>query len=442
MAEPDRPRADSVGGHVVGPLRTASVVSAHKVAHLAGALASVVILPRLLGTGDFGRLAFVLSLSYLGQIAGDFGTLDVLNHLVPTLSVDDRHKLYSRTLAFKLVVAPACGVVTAVAALELADWMRLSWAIAIGIGVALHVVAWVPFQFALAERQVGAWMVEQSWRQWITLTGTILLYPLAGFSGALCALVTSEALFCAAGLRWVSHALRMNELRLQPAFLAPIVRLGAGFFIANIATVVLYRSGPMLVSVLTTSTLETGCIELALGLFLMVYVTVSQFAQGLLPALAAQRHQSDTAEMERWLGGFLRVGIAAAAVTAVATWLTADWLAPLVFGSAFAPAATPIKVLMLAAPAAVVAWAGNVLATACGRPRARLTAALAAVSTFLLFGLILIPPAAAAGAAAAIGAALVVHALLLWWALRPELDLAAALIRRGRRRSNTIGTAP
>lgn len=436
MAESNRFPTGGAADHIAGPVRTASVVSAHKSAHLAGAIASVVILPRLLGTDDFGHLAFILSLSYLGQIAGDFGTLDVLNYLVPTLPAEDRHTLYSRTLAFKLVVATACGVVTAAAALALTDWMRVGWALAVGLGVALHVVAWVPFQFALAERRVGAWMVEQSWRQWITLAGILLLYPLAGFGGVIGALVTSEALFCAAGLRWASHAFRREQMRLEATYLGPIMRLGTGFFVANIAAVVLYRSGPMLVSVLTSSTLETGCIELALGLFLMVYVTVSQFAQSLLPALAAHRQQSDHAGMERWLGGFLRIGVAAAIACIAAVWLTADRLAPLIFGSAFAAAAMPIRVIMLAAPAAVLAWAGNVLATACGRPRARGAASLAAAATFLLAGLILIPPAGATGAAAAIGAAVLVHALAIWLALRAELDLVGCLLGLSRRRES------
>jgi O-antigen/teichoic acid export membrane protein len=430
----------TAGDHGAGPIRTASVVSFHKIAHLLGAALSVVVLPRLLGTEDFGRLAFVLSLSYLGQIAGDFGTLDVLAHFVPNASPEDRSRLYSRTLAFKLAAAPACGAATAIVGLVLAEWMRIGWAVAVGVGVALHIVAWVPYQFALAERRVGVWMTEQSWRQWITLGGFVLLYPAIGFEGALAALVGSEALFCVGGLRWVAHAFDRRQLRLEADSLAPLVRFGLGFFAANIATVVLYRSGPLLVAVLTSSTLETGCIELALGLFLVAYVTISHFAQSLLPVLSAGRQDPDRIEMRRWLAGFLRVGMVTAIVTAAAVWLTADWAAPLVFGRALGAAAAPIKVIALAIPAAVLAWAGNVLATACGRPGSRMRAALVAMSVFLGGALIGIPSAGAVAAAAAVGAAVAVHALVLWRALRHELDLLACLFGRGLRRGEVTGT--
>ena len=80
---------------------TASVISMHKVVQIVGAAVTVVLVPRLLGPEQYGRFAFVLSLTFLGAILADFGTLDVFGRFVPTMASDDARKLYMRTLALR-----------------------------------------------------------------------------------------------------------------------------------------------------------------------------------------------------------------------------------------------------------------------------------------------------------------------------------------------------
>ncbi len=85
--------------------RSLSAVSLNKVVQVAGLMVTVALVPRLFGAEDYGRFAFVLSLSYLGQVLGDFGTLDVMGRFVPSLSRPDVERLYMHHLSFKLGVA-------------------------------------------------------------------------------------------------------------------------------------------------------------------------------------------------------------------------------------------------------------------------------------------------------------------------------------------------
>lgn len=408
---------------------TASIVSVHKVAQIVGSLLTVVLAPRLLGAEEYGRFAFLLALSYLGQILGDFGTLDVFGRFVPRMARAEAQRLYMRTLAFKLPVSLACGALTAAAALLLADWVLPVWAAVIGLGVALHIVAWAPFQYALGLNRVGAWMTEQAWRQWTLLVGLLLLFPWLGFGGALLALLAMEALFCALGLLWARDHWIGSELRWDWRFFRPFVVAGLGFFLANLATVVLYRSGPVLVEMLTGVTAQAGYIDLAIGLFLMVYITVSQFAQSLIPTLSACRAAGQTAELRRLLGHFMRIGLLVTGLTTAATWLLAGWAAPLVFGPEFAPAAEAMRWISLGMPLAVLAWSGNVMATVSGRGGVKFSAALAALLVFLAAALLLIPVQAAAGAAMALSLAVLTHATVLVWRLRPDFDLSVLFAR-------------
>jgi O-antigen/teichoic acid export membrane protein len=410
-------------------LGTASIVSVHKAAQIAGSLLMVVVAPRLLGAEDYGRLAFLLALAYLGQILGDFGTLDVFGRFVPGMGEAEAQRLYMRTLAFKLPVSLVCGALTAGAALLLASWVEPAWAGLIGLSVALRIVAWAPFQFALGVNRVGAWMTEQAWRSWTLLAGLLLFFPVLGFSGALLALLSMEAIFCALGLMWARAYWLRAELRWDWGYFKPFVVAGLGFFLANLTAVALYRSGPVLVEALTGQTAQAGYIDLAIGLFLMAYVTVSQFAQSLIPTLSGYRAAGQMAELRRLLGSFMRIGLLVTGLGAALVWLLAGWGALLLFGPAFAPAAEAMRWISLGMPLAVLAWSGNIIATVTGRGGAKFAASLAALLVFLAAALLLIPAQAAAGAAIALSLAVLAHVVVLTWRLRPDFDLGMALAR-------------
>ncbi|MBI1881905.1 MAG: oligosaccharide flippase family protein [Chloroflexi bacterium] len=394
-------------------LRNLSAVSLHKVVQVVGLVVTVALVPRLFGAEDYGRFAFVLSLSYLGQVLGDFGTLDVLGRFVPGMASSEASRLYMRTLAFKIVAGSICGVITTGAALVLAQWMTWPWAGLTGLGVALHIVAWVPFQFALGLNWVGTWMAEQAWRQWALLLLLLALLPPLGLGGALLAVLLMELIFCGLGLWWLRDYWHRGELRLKWLYLRPYVRFGLSFFLANLATTTLYRSGPALVELLTGDSRQTGYFNLALGLFLLAYVTVSQFAQGLIPMLSGFRVAGQMTQVRQWLRSFVRYGWWLSCLGALAVWLLADWSIPLVFGPEFAAVAASLKWVSLGMPLTALLWAGNVLATVTGRGKVKLGAAVAALLTFIVGTLWLTPLYGAMGAALALSLAVAANVVVL-----------------------------
>lgn len=403
-------------------IRSLSAVSMHKIVQVAGLLVTVALVPRLFGAEDYGRFAFVLSLSYLGQVLGDFGTLDVMGHFVPALAPNEAGQLYMRTLAFKLAAGLLGGAVTGGAALALGQWMRWDWALLAGLGVTLHIVAWVPFQFSLGLNRVGVWMAEQAWRQWVLLILLLALLPPLGLGGALLAVVLMEIVFCGLGLWWARDYWQRAELRFDRVYLWPYLRFGSGFFLANLVTVTLYRSGPVLVETLTGRPTQTGYFNLAIGLFLMAYVTLSQFAQSLIPTLSGLRATGQAAQMRRWLRSFVRYSWPVGWLGTVTIWLVADRGVLLVFGAEFAPAAAALKWISLGLPVAALLWAGNMVATVTGQGRVKFGASLVALLTFLLAALWLAPVYGATGAALALSLAVVVNVVVLGIFLQPDFS--------------------
>ncbi|HXV42123.1 MAG TPA: hypothetical protein VEC96_03605, partial [Anaerolineae bacterium] len=265
----------------------------------------------------------------------------------------------------------------------------------------------------------GVWMAEQAWRQWVLLVLLLVLLPLAGLSGALWAVLLMEVVFCLLGLWWVRDHWQISNLRVNWPDLAPYLRFGLGFFLANLATVVFYRSGPLLVELLTHDSRQTGYFNLALGLFLTGYSTISQFAQSMIPALSSFRAQGQTDQMRRWLGNFIGYSWWLNCLGVLAVWLLADWAIPLVFGSEFGPAAASLKWISLAMPLAALLWAGNIWATVIGLGRVKFGASLIALLVFAATAVWLTPLYAAAGAAVALSLAVAANVAVLAVYLRP-----------------------
>ncbi len=413
----------TVGKVQPNPLRNLSAVSLHKVVQMAGLAVTVVLVPRLFGAEDYGRFAFLLSLAYLGQILGDFGTLDVMGRFVPGMTPVGAGRLYMQTLAFKVVIGLLAGLITGLAAMALGQWMRIEWALLTALGVTLHILAWVPFQFSLGLNRVGTWMAEQAWRQWALLLLLLALLPLWGLTGALVAFLLMEVMFCLLGLWWVRDYWRPAEFHLDWDYLRPYLRFGVSFFLANLAAVTLYRSGPVLVEYLTRQPTETGYFNLALGLFMMAYVTLSQFAQSLIPALSRFKVQGQVGQMQLWLRNFVRYSWLGTWLVTVVVWLVADWGIPLLFGQEFGGAATPVKWLSLAMPLTALLWAGNAVATAVGQGRVKFAASLVGLVLFVAAAGWLVPDMGATGAAMALAMSVGANVLMLVLLLGPEFTL-------------------
>lgn len=401
-----------------GPLRNVSVVSLHKAAQIVGQVVAVATIPRLLGAEDHGQFAFIISLAYLGQILGDFGTLEVMSRFVPTLPVGDKKQLYMRTLLFKSAVGLVCALLTVVAALWLAPWMTLGWALLIGVGVVAHIVAWVPFQFLLGVNHIGRWMVEQAWRQWALLILLIVLYPWLGMTGTVLAWTGMELIFCGLGLGWTRDYWQRSEFRFVWGYLRPYIIFGFGFFMANLVSALLYRSGPVLVETMTRQTAQAGFLNLAIGLFLMPYLLLTQVAFSFVPTLSGYYAEGQTHQMQQWVSNFVRYSWLIGWVGVIAVWLTAEWGVQFVFGPDYAEAAAPLKWISVGIPLSALLWGANIVATVTGQGKLRFWSSLAALTVFLAASFWLVPRYSATGAAMGLSLSVVANFAVLLYFLR------------------------
>ncbi|MEM7342852.1 MAG: hypothetical protein AAF485_01290 [Chloroflexota bacterium] len=413
-----------------GAFRNLSTVSLHKAAQIVGQVVAVFTIPRLLGADDHGHFAFVLSYGYIAQILGDFGTLEVMSRFVPTMTTAESKQLYTRTLVFKVLAGIVFGIIAALVALWLASaWLTLTWAALIGVGVAAHIVAWVPFQFLLGLNRVGPWMIEQSWRQWVLIILLIALYPFFGVGGSLWAWALMELIFCVAGLWWVRHYWDSQELGLDWAYLSPYIRFGFGFFLANLVSAALYRSGPVLVETfLPDQPAQVGYTSLAISVYLMPYLLLTQLALSLVPTLSEFYDQGDHDKLREWTHNFSRYSWLLGWLGTIGVWLAADWGVVFAFGADYSEAATAFKWISLGIPLAGLLWAGNAISTVTGRGSVKFGATLTALVAFVGMAIWLIPLYAATGAAIALTVAITANVIVLLLFLQPDFTLEWLLL--------------
>jgi O-antigen/teichoic acid export membrane protein len=266
-------------------------------------------------------------------------------------------------------------------------------------------------------------MVEQSWRQWVLVILLLFLYPWLGMGGSILAWTLMELIFCLLGLWWARAYWQISMFQLDWSYIRPYIRFGLGFFLANLLGACLYRSGPVLVETLTGRSAEAGYLNLAIGLFLMPYLLLTQLVYSLAPSLSTFYAQGQIDKMQQWVYSFVRYSWLLGWLGALLVWLTVDWLVVIVFGPDYTSAANSLKWISLGIPMAGLLWAGNAIATVTGRGQVKFGATLTALVVFLATALWLIPAQAAAGAAIALTLAIVANAVILVVFLRPEFAL-------------------
>ncbi len=382
-----------------------SAISLHKAPQIAGAFAFAVLIPRLLGQELFGQLTFVLSLSLILQMLGDLGGLDIFGRHVPGWRQEggagwDRiHWLAWQLTWTRLAIGLVTTIALTVSAPWLAPWLSRGQGLLIGLGVALRILSWTPYHLSFGLNQMGRWSVDLSWRQLVMIPCLILTLPW-GLTGLLVGLLVSEAVFLIPGLVWSRPVWR--PVRPDWPGLLPYLRFGAGFFLANAVIVLLYRSGPVLLELLTHDTVAVGYLGLALSLYMLISSVLAQYIASFTPTLALLHTRQQYAGARRWLDILLRYISALMGVLLIGIALLTFPVAPLLFGAAFASVGIVFMVLGLALIAQPLAWAGRSAAAAFGHPRVAFVAALSGLSACLVASLLLIPAYTATGAAAAL----------------------------------------
>jgi O-antigen/teichoic acid export membrane protein len=403
-------------------VRNAVLVLLQRGLQSAGGLAFAVLVPRLMGSDDFGRFALATSVAFWLSVISGLGFTSVTTRYVPTFVARGDDAGLSRLLGSLLTLRVASGLAAAAVylALGLVWWRDLDAGALLLFGLAIWSQGISGYLFALflGMNRAGRWAMGDTLRRWLLLMFVLPGFMWTGFRGAAGAVALTELVLLAVGLSLSPLPRRRAHLWPDREFLAPYLRFGLAFLTIQVLYVAFLGSGELLVRAFSGAYAEVGFFNLAHGIYLVPAALLPQFMLAFAPPLTRLLEAGGVAELARWTQRLARVLAAAATLGVLAASCLAAPYVPLVFGAAFAPVAPNLVALALAFLALTLESVPALLTLVHERPAASVTAGIIRLALFWLLAPPLIARSGSLGAAAAVLVAVTVHGLYLVWRTR------------------------
>jgi O-antigen/teichoic acid export membrane protein len=379
-----------------------------------------IVAGRTLGDVEFGKFSFALALGTIFETLMDFGFHQVTIRAVAR----DKSRaldLLRHTLGLKLIWATgalAALVVTATLLRPETDVRAACYLLGGSLVLRSYMLT---IRGVLQGLERFAWdsVVVVADRAILLAFGLVALASGGGLHGLAIAFVAARAVALGVSA-WLTHAqLGGLGVRFDPAVWSELqtTALPIGFFLV-VLNVYAYIDGVML-GVMRTD-VETGLYTAAYRAYEGLSYPASAIAAVLTPRLS-DLFRTDRARHRR----VAILGLAGAAGLAIIISTVACVLAsPLmtgIFGSEFAPAAAPFRILSLGLTFVFAIWVMHAIALSVDRERLLLKTAIAGLVVNVALNLYVIPRMGASGAALATVAGELVSLVVIAFSLRSEL---------------------
>ena len=169
-------------------VRNASFLLAQRGFHIVASLLFAVLVPRMMGPGNYGRYALITSL-YLWLVWGsDLGSSQVMGRYIPHFMLkrekEKLQKFFSNLLAASLVSGALCACLyLLLTSLWLTD-LDLILLITMSAALLLRAAANPFFTLFLGLNQAARWGMGEILRHWFILVLVIIGFYLASLQGA------------------------------------------------------------------------------------------------------------------------------------------------------------------------------------------------------------------------------------------------------------------
>lgn len=369
------------------------------------------VVPRVLGPAAYGEFTVALTVVMIGTAALALGGTPLMSRFVPAAPPADRVAL-ARTLGVRLAVGRSgqlAALILVAAALALArpDAFPPGLVALTTVALAANVVATLALQIGLGLGRTGPWNLRYPLQNAVLVGAVLLLYPVAGTTGAVIAIVAASACALAVGavaVRGVVTRRGTPSARLPDGALRFGRRQGLGWALLQFTQ----RGGVLAVALLAGTATQAGFAALAIGVAVAAVYAVLRLFVVSLPKLAEGADAPDDGggpgavppavtrgeAQLRGLAGRLLAVLLPTALVGVAVLHDA---VPLVFGPAYTASASafvPMLAMVVLAPLSALVLQSATLRV---RAEATLASALVGAVAFVATSLLAVPAWGAVG---------------------------------------------
>ncbi len=342
----------------------ATVALGGQAANLTVLAAAAVVLPRLLGPGDYGLfsaamavVAVLFVVSTLGLGAGE------VRFLPPLAARGEARAVAELASSFWTVRLLASAAAAAACAL----WIRLSaadLAAVAALAVALFALARYAFQatrsLLLPLDRIGAY-VGLEVLQGVAFLGLFVAgYLEGGLDTAFLAAAAANLALLVAALALVRGRAPLSVARFRAARLSPLLGYNVAAFVAAVASTVRTYL-PIWAVAVWGGARQAAYFGLAAQALAWTTMLVAAVQQALLPILSELEESGDDRRVRGWLDWLMRLVAAGLCAGAVVWGLIGRELIAAILGTAYTPAYAPVTLLLLAAIPTAVGTVANAL---------------------------------------------------------------------------------
>jgi O-antigen/teichoic acid export membrane protein len=286
-------------------IRNAGFLLAQRGFHIVASFLFAVLVPRMMGPGNFGRYALVTSL-YLWLVWGsDLGSAHVMGRYIPYFMLQGEkeklQKFFSNLLAVNLVSGALCACLyLLITALWLTD-LDLILLITMSATLLFRAAAHPFFTLFLGLNQAARWGMGEILRHWFILVLVIIGFYLARLQGAFLGLWLTELIVLFIGVWWGKPYLSWTELRPDVRYLTPYLRFGLIFLIFNLLSAAFQCSGEVLVRLFYPDYAQVAYFGLANNVYLTIALAIPQFTIAFAPLMITLQAQGKTESVRQWI---------------------------------------------------------------------------------------------------------------------------------------------
>lgn len=343
---------------------------------------------RSLGEADFGRFAFISAIVFIGNVFTTFGldTLIIREVALSRAAADDKiSQMVYAALTLQLLLS------LLYIGLTWAFGWRLTTDASGAAALRVAVLALIPLAISTifsavlrGHEKMAAYMGFSVITAAASGLGAILLYwrggSLLGAAWVVLLAQTTGAVAAVGLARQTMPEARPRQLLPDRVMLARVGRGGATLAMLMVLAVLYQRLGVLLLSLLDSDA-ATGLYSAAAKVLEVLKMLPGAVFGALLPMMAAGPRATTRRPYRQAVSVLLGAGLALAVLTA----LLAEPLVLLLFGSDFAAAVTPLRVMATSLPLTVLAFALSFDLVVQKKER---IAVLATLLTLLIAGLV------------------------------------------------------
>jgi O-antigen/teichoic acid export membrane protein len=403
-------------------IRNAGFLLAQRGFHIVASFLFAVLVPRMMGPGNYGRYALVTSL-YLWLLWGsDLSSSQVMGRYIPHFMLkgekEKLQKFFGNLLAVSLVSGALCACLyLLLTSLWLTD-LDLILLITMSATLLFRAAARPFFTLFLGLNQAARWGMGEILRHWFILVLVIVGFYLASLQGAFLGLWLTELIVLSVGVWWGKSYFSWTELRLDMRYLTPYLRFGLIFLIFNLLSATFQCSGEVLVRLFYPDYVQVGYFGLANNVYLTISLVIPQFTIAFAPLMITLQAQGKTKILRQWIERLINGLTVGGMFVVFGVLLLGNNLVPLVLGAAYQPVAANLLPLSLTLWAQVLSSVAILLTVVYNYPRTAVMSAVIRLTALWIFGPFLIAKWGSHGGCFAVLLASAICAGYLTWRMK------------------------